>query len=230
MPDMITASGNPPTSVAATATGASRVLSSARPRASWGSVALFAIVLTSTNVFWLTSLQGAVGVVDPSLKPFDRWLRDSTLMLPFFVLGIIAADAIARRIIRPHRPELLRVAAAGVLIFAIATGISIARVTTTAVQNYNIQVGQLEQIHTTHATTPAIPASPGGCTGLCSERHSTWLAQERAIGQASIFLTITNLVAVVWILALLGLRLAKPPRPRPANPAEHPSPAGEPSA
>ena len=187
-------------------------------RASWVTVAVFAVVISYTNGFWLTSLQGAVGAIERNQPPLQRWLRDSTMMLPFFVLAVLGAIALARRWVRPSRPELVKVAVAGLLIFVICTGVSIAEVATSSVYDYKIQSQELAQIQHNHVTTvaaapgTAIPSTIGGCTGLCAQRHATWRNQMRALKQASVVLLLSNLVLVPWVLALLGARLAKPKR------------------
>ena len=64
---------------------------------SWPTIILFAAVISYVNGFWVTSLQGAVGALQRSEPPFDRWLRDSTIMLPIYAAGMLVAVLLARR-------------------------------------------------------------------------------------------------------------------------------------
>ena len=41
---------------------------------SWATIILFAVVISYVNGFWVTSLQGAVGSLERSEPPFQRWL------------------------------------------------------------------------------------------------------------------------------------------------------------
>ena len=52
-----------------------------------------------------------------------------------------------------------------------------------------------------------IPTNNATCVGLCSAQHATLLAHVRAVGYASLVLLISNLVLVLWVLALRGGRL-----------------------
>jgi hypothetical protein len=189
---------------------------------SWTTVVVCAIAIAYVDGYWSTSLRGAVGAIELSQRPFTSWLRDSTLMLPLFVLAVVAALALTRRWVgRSHR-ELVQLSVAALLTIVLTSAVSIAGVATVSAYDYNIQASQLGQIHANHASTIAIdpgtviPSNPGTCTKLCSARHATLMAHVRAVGYASIVLLITNLVLVVWVLALRGGRLwaAKPATPQ----------------
>ncbi len=64
---------------------------------SWPTIIVFAVVISYVSGFWVTSLQGAIGSLDRSQPPFGRWLRDSTLMLPLYVVAVLVAVLLARR-------------------------------------------------------------------------------------------------------------------------------------
>ena len=82
---------------------------------SWATVVVCAVVIAYVDGYWTTSLRGAVGAIEGSQRPFTRWLRDSTLMLPLFLLGVLAALALTRRWVGRSRRELVQLAVAGVL-------------------------------------------------------------------------------------------------------------------
>ena len=64
---------------------------------SWATIILFAVVISYVNGFWVTSLQGAVGSLERSEPPFQRWLRDSSIMVPLYAAGVLVAVLLARR-------------------------------------------------------------------------------------------------------------------------------------
>ena len=183
---------------------------------SWATVVVCAVVIAAVDGYWSTSLRGAVGAIEVSQSPFRSWMRDSTLMLPLFVLAVLAGLALTRRWVgRSHR-ELVQLSVAALLIIVLTSAVSIGGVATTSAYDYNIQASQLGQIHKSHITTTfvdpgaVIPSTTGTCTGLCSARHATLTAHVRAVGYASVVILITNLVLVAWVLALRGGRLWAP--------------------
>ncbi len=84
-------------------------------RVSWVTVVVCASVIAYIDGFWTTSLHGAVGPVDSTQGPFLRWLCDSTLMLPTFVLAVLAALTLARRLVGRSRREAVSLATAAML-------------------------------------------------------------------------------------------------------------------
>ncbi len=183
---------------------------------SWATVIVCAVVIAAVDGYWATSLRGAVGAIEVSQSPFRSWMRDSTLMLPLFVLAVVAALALTRRWVGQSHRELVQLSVAALLTIVFTSVVSIGGVATTSAYDYNIQASQLGQIHKSHITTAfvdpgaAIPTTKGTCTGLCSARHATLMAHVRAVGYASIVILITNLVLVAWVLALRGGRLWAP--------------------
>ena len=180
---------------------------------SWPTVAVFAAVIAYVDGFWVTSLQGAVGAVELTQEPFVRWVRDSTLMLPLMLLAVVAALSLTRRWAgRSHR-EFRQLAVAAISTMVITTVVSVAQVATMSIHDYNIQAAQLGQVHAGHASTiaadPGAVAPLGGkaCSALCAARHATLMAHVRSVGYAGLVLLFTNLVLVVWVLALRGGRL-----------------------
>ncbi len=180
---------------------------------SWPTVAVFAAVIAYVDGFWVTSLQGAVGAIEVTHEPFARWVRDSTLMLPLLLLGVLAALSLTRRWVGHSHREFRQLAVAAILTIVITSVVSIAQVATMSVHDYNIQAAQLGQVHAGHASTVATDpgtvttASGGACTALCAARHATLMAHVRSVGYAGLVLLFTNLVLVVWVLALRGGRL-----------------------
>jgi hypothetical protein len=177
-------------------------------------VAMFAIVIAYVDGFCITSLHGAIGAVRTSQDPFWRWLRDSTMLLPVLALAVLCALVLTRRWVGRSRRELVRLAAAALLIVVITSAVSIAEVATNAVADYTTQTSEIGVLnHAGHFGAPVTAASTVGpdntttCTAACAARHLTVMADVRAVGEASVVLLITNLVLVVWVLALRGGRL-----------------------
>jgi hypothetical protein len=190
---------------------------------SWVTVAAFAIAIAYVDGFCVTSLHGAIGSVDSTESPFVHWLRDSTLMMPPLVLAVLAALGLARRWVGHNRREIARLAGAALLVILFSSAASIAEVAISSASDYRVQANQLEQVHSIHATTVAVQpgtvgeSSPGSCTSLCAARHETVVTQLRGVGVATVVLLITNLVLVLWVLALRGGRVWTPGKSRRAN-------------
>ncbi len=206
-------SGDPSVPVAGTSASGTHL------RAGWPAIIAIAAVLTLADGFWLTSLQGAIGAIARSQPPMQRWLRDSVLMIPLFVIAIVAALAVARRVTRRGWPEGLKIAVAALAIAAATTVVGVAEVGTSSAIDYRIQSQELSVKHAAHAT-PALPGtvsldaatSPGVPTGsneaLRAQRNDTLHVHLRAIRSASVALAATNAILVAWLLALFGWSLA----------------------
>ena len=179
--------------VAATA----RVEQAARP-VPWGTVLPFAVVLAYVNGFWVTALRGAVGSTERTTAPFVSWLRDSTLLLPLFVLTVLVALSLAGRGTRHGRGVgAIRPA---LLVASVSTLAGIAHLVADSIWSLRLQLVHLDTM-----------GSMGGlCTGACLDKQldATVLLQVRAVLVGSLILLAANLVAVFWLLALRGGRLA----------------------
>ena len=164
----------------------------------WSTVLPFAVVLAYVNGFWVTALRGAVGSTERTTAPFTSWLRDSTLLLPLFVLAVLVALSLAARGTRHGwgvgaiRPALL---------VALATTVAgTAHLVADSIWSLRLQLVHLDTM-----------GSMGGlCTGSCLDKQydATVLLQVRAVALGSLILLASNVVAVFWLLALRGGRLA----------------------
>ena len=180
-------------------------------RISKATIAVLAVTIAYVDGFWSTSLQGAVGAIENVGEPFDRWLRGATAMLPVHALAVTGALMLTRRWVA-HRRELMQVLTAVLLTAASTTLVSIGETTVRATIDYRAQVRGIELIHADHDGTPSASdaASTDGhaCGGACTAaKDATLRTHVRGIGLASIVIAITNLVLVVWGLALRGGRL-----------------------
>ena len=187
-----------------------------RLRVSWLTVAAFAVAISFVDGFWVTSLQGAVGSLERSRPPLQRWLRDSTLMLPLYVGAVWVALLLTRRWVGRSRRSLTRIATAMVLIIAICSALAIAEVANSSAYDYHLQTQHLElveELNHAHSvelpTQPAADAGSDSCLGLCAAKRSTLRLHVRAVTYSSVALLLTNVVLVAWLFALGGDRLWK---------------------
>ena len=183
---------------------------------SWATIILFAVVISYVNGFWVTSLQGAVGSLERSEPPFDRWLRDSTIMLPLYAAGVLIAVLLARRWFGRSKRAVVRAAGAGLLIIAVCTLVGIVEVANSAAYDYQLQTEHIDVVdgfnHTQHTVTPTA-TNADACVGTCAAKQSTLGLHIRAVTHASALMLITNTLLVAWLLAVGGDRLWKRARP-----------------
>jgi hypothetical protein len=192
----------------------------------WMTIAVFAIVIAYADGFWVTSMQGAVGAIERQQNPpLERWLRDSSLMLPFFFLAVLAAVLIARRLVGHHR-GLVKFGTTALLITLLSSGVAAAQMTASSAYDYHLQTQHLvleEHLGHNHVAVPAGTAldqtTAGTCTGLCSAERDTFNVHVRAVLYGSWVMLITNLVLVLFVLALRSNRLWRRPDSKPMNAA-----------
>ncbi len=205
-------------------------------RAGWPVIITIAAAVTLADGFWVTSLQGAIGAIARNQPPMQRWLRDSVLMVPLFVIGVLAALALARRVVRPGWPDAVKVAAAGLVIVAATTVVGVGEVATSSAIDYRIQLHELSAVHAAHTTSVAPNGSVAADTSsaavptgsndvLRAQRHDTLHVHLRAIRHATVVVAITNVALVAWLLALFGWSLSgrrtRPTRRRPFAAVNH---------
>ena len=183
-----------------------------RQKVWWMTIAAFAIVMAYADGFWVTSLQGAVGAIERRQPPLARWLRDSTLMVPLYLLAVLAAVLIARRLVGQGHGKVAKFATTALLIVLLSSAVATAEVATSSSYDYHLQTRHLELQHAGHTTLvaaqPGSAQPPAGtCTGTCAIRQNTFDTHVRAVMYGSLMMLITNLVLVVWVLALRGNRL-----------------------
>jgi len=176
-------------------------------------VACFAIVIAFADGFWLTSMQGAVGAMQRTEKPLGRWVRDSTLMLPLYFLGVVLALVLARRLFGSSRSRVLKFGATAVLIAVVGTAVGITEVAASSAYDYRLQTVSLEQklsFDHSHDAPPVVAAgTPAAkrCTGLCAQKELTLFTHVKAVKLAARLLLMSNLLAVLWVLMFRGDRL-----------------------
>jgi hypothetical protein len=183
----------------------------------WVTVGCFGIVIAFADGFWLTSMQGAVGAMQRNQKPLGRWLRDSTLMLPLYILGVVLALVLARRLFGRSPSRLLKFGATALLVTVIGSAVGIIEVAASSAYDYRLQTASLEQKvafdHSHNEVPPAAAGTPApkGCTGLCAQKELTLYTHLKAVRLAAGLLFFSNLALVLWVLMLRGDRLWRSP-------------------
>jgi hypothetical protein len=190
----------PPT--AATASTAATAQVGARPArlaVPWTSVLTLAVLLDFADGFFMTSLRNAVGAIERTQEPFTSYWRTSLLLLPVFVLGVLAALTVALRRFGPEPHGRKPVLATVLLVAVAATLVGAAATTASSAADYRLQSGQLGMMKSMRAT----------CDAACftAQQHATAAAHVRAIAIVGGLMLLTNLLVVGWFVALRGGRL-----------------------
>ncbi|MFF2242713.1 hypothetical protein ACFVTM_00835 [Arthrobacter sp. NPDC058130] len=165
----------------------------------WLTVASLAVVMAYADGFWMMSLRGAVGAIERTQEPFVGWLRESTLVLPVFVVAVLGALTLALHLFGPE-PRKWSAVLTALLVVAAGTGVGIALIAVSSAYDYRLQSDQLQLIGSMSHT-----CAQHGCVTL-QEQASLGL-QMRAVGYGSGMLLVTNLVLVGWVVAIRGGRL-----------------------
>jgi hypothetical protein len=189
----------------------------------WLTVAFFAIVIAFGDGFWVTSVQGAVGAIERNDPPLGRWLRDSTLMLPLFFLAVVAALMLARRWFGHSRRRFVKFGGTALLLMLITSAVGITEVAASSAYDYRLQTRDLTSVvafHHHEDTVAPAAATTGGCKALCAEKRLTMKTHLKALRLASVVLLLSNVVLVLWLLALRGDRLWRSNAPPTRAPAD----------
>jgi len=177
----------------------------------WMTVAFFAIVIAFGDGFWVTSVQGAVGAIERNDPPLSRWFRDSTLMLPLFFLAVLAAIVLGRRWFGGSRSRLIKFGATALLMVVLTSAVAITEVAASSAYDYRLQSRDLVSTHAFHQSiadpAPGAAQTNSGCTGICAQKQLTLNSHLKALRIASLVLLLSNVVLVLWVLALRGDRL-----------------------
>jgi hypothetical protein len=166
----------------------------------WSTVLPSAILMAYADGFWMMTLRGAIGAIERTQEPFTGWWRESTLVLPLYVLAVLGALLLALRWFGPVLPSLRAVAATAVLTALAGTLLGVAEIVGSSVYDYHLESDQLALMDSMH----------GICVGSCLDQaqQSALAAFVRAVLYTSGFILITNLVLVGWLVAIRGGRLA----------------------
>jgi hypothetical protein len=175
----------------------------------WLTVVPLAVVMAYADGFWLISLRGAVGYIERTQEPSVTWLRESTLILPIFVLAVLGALTLAASWFGPVLRKPKTVVTTALLIVAAGTLVGITALAASSAYDYNLQTSQVHQMN-----------SSGSMASMTStaQQDAGLALQLRSVVYGSGLLLVTNLVLVGWVVALRGGRLDAPRWSRQSHP------------
>ncbi len=200
MTTQITSATRQPALVRSTTGQASRALApSAVP---WSTVLPLAAVLSCADGFWRVALRTALGSVERTTAPAASWLRESLVLLPVFVLAVLAALTLAQHRFGPRPRGLASIGGALLMVVAFGTLGGAGVLAASSAYDYRIQAAQIRMLN----------SMMNNCSSTCenAQLDATLGLQVRAVVLGTLILLITNLVLVGWLVALRGgtLRLA----------------------
>ncbi len=175
----------------------------------WSHVLPLAIVLAFANGFWIISMRGAIGAIERTSAPFTAWWLESTLLVPVYVVAVLAASLMAHRRFgaRPHGLAAVASTGAAVALFAATAG-TLLQIASSWFDS-TLQRGDLHHMGTVHP----------GCDAACvSARVQATLHLElKGVLIALVLMVLTDLVLVGLMIAFRGgdivlARLARRPR------------------
>lgn len=165
----------------------------------WSTVLPLALPLGMAAGFWTVALRTSVGAIGRLTLPFESWVRETVLLLPFFVLGVLAALTVAQRRFGRDIDGFRQVAGVSLLVSAFATAVGMGQLALSSAIDYGLQVRQLGMMARMLANCPRTCQS-----GL---QQATLGLQVRAVLVGTAIMLVTNLILVAWVVALRGWRL-----------------------
>ena len=173
----------------------------------WVAVGVLAAVMSFADGFWIISLREAAGAAARTGRPFASWLVDSTVVLPVFVLAVLAALAVAHRRYGPSIAAARKAVATSLLIALAGTAAALVVAVSSAGYDYYLQARDAETVQTTHGHTGAVSPDDPTCTGSCAVEQATLEVHARGLAYLVPLQLATNVVLVGWVVALRGGRL-----------------------
>ena len=168
----------------------------AGPAVPWLTVIPLAAMMAYADGFWMVSLRGAVGAIERTQEPFASWLRESTALLPVFVLAVIAAVTLALRRFGPVLAGKKAFLTTALLVAAAGTVAGTVILAASEAWDYALQHDLMGSLH--HASSvQSVEQLDQASLGL----------QLAAFGYGAGLLLLTNLVVTGWTVAIRGGRL-----------------------
>ncbi len=187
---------------------------------SWTTVVLIAALAALADIFVMITLGGAVGAIERLTPPFERWIRDSIIVLPLFVLAVVGAMYTAKKLVG-DRKGWAKMATTLAIITVFVTVLGILVNAASSGYDYYLQLKLLQTSeHLRHPTyliqngTPVLVSGRGTCDLTCQAQHATLASHIKALGITSIVLLISNTALVLWAVAIRGGRLWMPAKQR----------------
>ena len=172
----------------------------ARLRVPWGTVLPLAAVAAFGSTFWIIAIRGAVGAIERTIAaPFPTWLRESTLMLPLYVVAALGALTLALRWFRSDQQRVRATIATVRLVVAAVSVVAIGVLVVNAIYDYHIEAVHLRIMDAHH----------GPCNAVClaQQQSDTLGVQLRAVAYGSALVLVSNLVLLGRLVAFRGGKL-----------------------
>jgi hypothetical protein len=173
----------------------------------WVAVGVLAAVMSFADGFWIISLREAAGAAIRTGRPFASWLVDSTVVLPVFVLAVVAALAVAHRRYGPAIATARQVVASSLLVALAGTAAALVVAVSSAGYDYYLQARDADTVQATHKHVGAVSPDDATCTGSCAVDEATLKVHGTALAYLAPLQLATNVVLVGWVVALRGGRL-----------------------
>ena len=172
-----------------------------RSGVAWWTVLPLAALMAYGDGFWVMSLREAAGAIERMDSPFQAWLRESTLVLPVFVIAVLAATSVALARFGRAPRGTRAVLTAALLVVAAGTLAGVLGLAVSSAYDYHLQAIHMEAMNAMRDEA---------CDAACAAaQHRADLAlQVRAVAVGGALMLVTNLVLVGWALALRGGRMS----------------------
>jgi hypothetical protein len=145
-------------------------------------------------------MRGAAGAIERTQGPAAMWLRESSLALPFYVAGVLLAVIVAARIVGPVIRSRGALVTSMLVIVAGGTSVGTAMLAASSAYDYRLQLDLI-------ATGGAMPGMCATAACLTDQQQSSYALQVHVVWLGALYLLLTNLVVVAWVVAARGGRL-----------------------
>ncbi|GAB4121267.1 MAG: hypothetical protein Fur005_33930 [Roseiflexaceae bacterium] len=113
----------------------------------WGVLVGCALLLAAADGFWLTAVQGAIGVARHGQPPVLRWFNDSSILFLGCLLAFGGGTLILAPLIQRYQKPLTRFALLFILIGGVGSGAAILQAGMMTVGNYRAEIDDLQRTH-----------------------------------------------------------------------------------
>jgi hypothetical protein len=165
-------------------------------RTPWLTVLAFAVLMAYADGFIVVALRGAVGSILRNDAPFATWLRESALVVPVYVAGVLAAVTWGQHRFGPRIRGGRATATTLAAIVGVGTVLGVLWTAASAAYDFRLQSAEMR----------AMPSMVSSCNAACMDRLDAAAAalQLRAVGAALVILLVLNLLVALWCHAMRG--------------------------
>jgi hypothetical protein len=181
-----------------------------RASVSWSHVLPLAVVLAFANGFWIIALRGAIGAIERTSAPFSTWWHESTLLVPVYVVAVLAAFMLAQRWFGPQPHGFRPVAATITMVTLAATAAGTLLLIASSWFDFRLQRTDLHHMGAFHP----------GCDPTCAAARvqATLNLEIKGVWIGLLAMLVTDLILVALVVAFRGGDVVLAKRPRPVGP------------